>query len=155
MSELPFSLITKESVINSIPIPRGPNSDSVILRHEPDPGIRDEHGTPDVTPLPWPDHHRDCPSNVTNKHIKPDKRCFPVILKASLTHILCLTWHVQAAHLWSHGDLWRPWQLTERVSIKVDLLIWISESSLLGWFSEVSLIRDNQGRETVWLSRAW
>jgi hypothetical protein len=30
------------------------------------------------------------------------------------------------------------------------MLIWLSESSLSGLFSEVSLIRDNQGRETVW-----
>jgi hypothetical protein len=33
------------------------------------------------------------------------------------------------------------------------MLIGLSESSLSGLFSEVSLIRDNQGRETVWLSK--
>ena len=36
--------------------------------------------------------------------------------------------------------------------INLDMLIWLSESSLSGLFSEVLLIRDNQGRETVWLS---
>jgi hypothetical protein len=33
------------------------------------------------------------------------------------------------------------------------MLIWLSESNLSDGFSEVSLIRDNQGRETVWLSK--
>jgi hypothetical protein len=40
-----------------------------------------------------------------------------------------------------------------RYDINLDMLIWLSESSLWGWFSEISLIRDNQGRETVWLSK--
>jgi hypothetical protein len=40
-----------------------------------------------------------------------------------------------------------------RHDINLDMLIWLSESSLSGLFSEVSLIRDNQGRETVWLSK--
>jgi hypothetical protein len=34
------------------------------------------------------------------------------------------------------------------------MLIWLSESNLLGCFSEVSLIRDNQGKETVWPSKS-
>jgi hypothetical protein len=44
------------------------------------------------------------------------------------------------------------WWKQSRHDINRDMLIWLSESSLAGWFSEVSLIRDNQGRETVWLS---
>jgi hypothetical protein len=36
-----------------------------------------------------------------------------------------------------------------RNDINLDMLIGLSESSLSGLFSEVSLIRDNQGRETV------
>ncbi len=40
-----------------------------------------------------------------------------------------------------------------RQHINLDMMIWLSESSLSSWFSEVSLIRDNQGRETVWLSK--
>ena len=40
--------------------------------------------------------------------------------------------------------------LYPRNDINLDMLIWLSESSLSGLFSEVSLIRDNQGRETVW-----
>jgi len=43
--------------------------------------------------------------------------------------------------------------LHPRHDINLDMLIWLSESSLSVWFSEVSLIRDNQGRETVWLSK--
>ena len=35
------------------------------------------------------------------------------------------------------------------------MLIWLSESSLLGWFSEVSPIRDNQGKVTLRLSKGW
>jgi hypothetical protein len=34
-----------------------------------------------------------------------------------------------------------------RNDINLDMLIWLSESRLPGLFSEVSLIRDNQGRE--------
>jgi hypothetical protein len=34
-----------------------------------------------------------------------------------------------------------------RNDINLDMLIWLSESNLSGLFSEVSLIRDNQGRE--------
>jgi hypothetical protein len=33
------------------------------------------------------------------------------------------------------------------------MLIWLSESRISDWFSEVSLIRDNQGKRTVWLSK--
>jgi hypothetical protein len=43
-----------------------------------------------------------------------------------------------------------------RHDINLDMLIWLSESSLGDWFSEVSLIRgirDHQCRETVWLSK--
>ena len=36
-----------------------------------------------------------------------------------------------------------------RRTIKLDRLIVLSKSSLLGWFLHVSLIRDNQGEETV------
>ncbi len=40
-----------------------------------------------------------------------------------------------------------------RNDINLDILIWLSELRLSSKFSEVSLIRDNQGRETVWLSK--
>ena len=43
--------------------------------------------------------------------------------------------------------------ILSRTHINLDMLIWFSESCLSGWFSEVSLIRDNQGMETVWLSK--
>ncbi len=49
-----------------------------------------------------------------------------------------------------------PWlerSLWTRTHINLDMLIWSSESSLSVYFSEVSLIRDNQGKETVWLSK--
>ena len=46
-----------------------------------------------------------------------------------------------------------PCALRSRNDINLDMLIWLSESSLSGLFSEVSLIRDNQRRETVWLSK--
>ncbi len=39
-----------------------------------------------------------------------------------------------------------------RHDINLDMLISLSESSLADWFSEVSPIRDNEGRGTVWLS---
>ncbi len=39
------------------------------------------------------------------------------------------------------------WVTVSRNDIKLDMLIWLSESSLSGLFSEVSLIRDNHGRE--------
>ena len=42
--------------------------------------------------------------------------------------------------------------LKSRVHINVDMLIWLSQSSLLVWFCEVSLIRDNQGKVTDYQS---
>jgi hypothetical protein len=55
-----------------------------------------------------------------------------------------LNWSVNS----TRGDEWSK----EWYWVNLDMLIWLSESFLSDLFSKVSLIRDNQGRETVWLS---
>ena len=44
----------------------------------------------------------------------------------------------------------RKWNWPPRHDINLDMLIWLSESSLGDWFSEVSLIRDNQAFWDAW-----
>jgi hypothetical protein len=75
----------------------------------------------------------------------------------------CLQSCVDVGELvWRHGqDLWHSLHLREtrvKLSAKLSVLtinLFIRNPWLLWlwWFSEVSLIRDNQGRETVWLSK--
>ncbi len=58
----------------------------------------------------------------------------------------------RAVHAMGLGSMPPPWVHNKkgyltRNDINLDILIWLSESSLSGFFSEVSLIRDNQVRE--------
>ena len=76
----------------------------------------------------------------------------PPVSDLSLWLRICKHWKfADSQNLSFTNHFWYLSQL--RVSIEVDLLIWLSESSFLVWFSEVSLIRNNQGKVTVWLSK--
>jgi hypothetical protein len=61
-------------------------------------------------------------------------------------NLVCVDFIMTVEHVvfyWIHS-FWK--HDLARNDINLDMLIWLSESSL-------SLIRDNQGRETVWLSK--